>query len=222
MACIKKRRIAVVLLISLAAVLALPLISCSRGIEYDEGELLAAAEELIKRSESLNSILYGTGIRASAAENAKKYGAYVEAAQGDLTAYGIKSVSDIERMIGETYTKDYSALLIKTKLSGASSDGTGSFARYINVTLSGDTDATFMVYDGYPVMLRGTAVYDYGTLRITGTERSRVIVGIYVLVSDGERSQTKEISVGLRREDKGWRLDDATYASYTADYQLSD
>ncbi len=222
MACIKKRRIAVVLLLSLVAALALSLTSCSCGIEYDEGEVLTAAEELIGRSESLNSLLYGTGIRASAAESAKKYGAYIEAAQGDLTAYGVTSVSDIEKLIRETYTKDYSALLIKTKLSGMSSDGAGNFARYISVTLTGDTDATFMVYDGYPVMLRGTAVYDYGTLRITGTERSRVIVSIYVLVSDGEGSQTKEISVGLRREDNGWRLDDATYASYTADYQLSD
>lgn len=222
MACIKKRRIAVILLLFLAAALMLSLTSCSRGMEYDEGELLAAAEELIRRSESLNSLLYGTGIRASAAESAKKHGAYVEAAQGDLTAYGVTSVSDIEKMIRETYTKDYAALLIKTKLSGMNSDGTGNFARYISVTLTGDTDATFMVYDGYPVMLRGTAVYDYGTLRITGTERSRVVVGIYVLVSDGEGSQTKEVTVGLRREDNGWRLDDATYASYTKDYDLQD
>ena len=40
----------------------LTLISCDKNREYDEGEVKAAAQELIKKSEAVNLVFYGTGI----------------------------------------------------------------------------------------------------------------------------------------------------------------
>jgi hypothetical protein len=72
-----------------------------------------------------------------------------------------------------------------------------------------------MVYSEAIVLLDDTVVYNYDTMRVTGSKRESVFVSIDVTVTSPEGEvQTNTLSIGLIEEKDGWRINTPTYSSY--------
>ena len=72
-----------------------------------------------------------------------------------------------------------------------------------------------MVYSRFENMLPDEVEYLYDTLTVTHSEGDVVYVKVNAKVTrDEEHVQTVENVIGLIEEDKGWRIDTATYLKY--------
>ena len=188
-------------------------ISCTKDREYDEQEVLSAAEVLIKRSENLNEIYYGYGIDYIEDMNTS-IGDFYEADYDSLKRYGVFCIEDIKLLTRECFTNDLSNIIINTKLSSVSDeDGIQELARYSEKTLDGET--ILLVYKNADVYLTDKVVYDYSSLYVSDVEGEEVFVNVTVTVTnkDGD-TQTKELKIALLEESDGWRLNSPTYTKY--------
>ena len=112
----------------LTAVLAISLFSC--GKKYENGEIIAAAKELIVKSEEINRIYFGDGIPlADEDDYADLYPwltppASLEDGEDDLTYYMVKpdcgysSTEDIKKATLLVFTEEYSEVLFSNAFSG--------------------------------------------------------------------------------------------------------
>ena len=81
-----------------------------------------------------------------------------------------------------------------------------------------------MVDSEAEVLLDDKIVYDYDTLTVSHAKGDLVFVNITVTVTDseGEKSQTKELSISLIEEADGWRINSPTYTTYFDRTQYDD
>ena len=207
-----KRIIAIIVALASAFSLA----SCDRS--YNENEIRAAAEELVKKAILLNEIFYGEGIHFDRDENTAD-GAYYEASSYYIQNVGIETVDDLKDMAREVFSEDYAELIFSTVLSPVTdNDYIYSMARYYqkNDALTGENIA-IMVYSEATVYLTDKMEYDYSSVEVTGSKGERVYFNISVKVTDSETDEDHIMtrSVALVEEKGGWRIDSPTYVQYS-------
>lgn len=200
------------------------LISHPKNRKYDENEVITAATDLIKKSEKLNDIYYGRGIEYSKDESLAN-GSYYPADYASANGFGIKTVNDIKNLTLECFTKEYSALIINTKLSSVSDDdGIQGYARYYQKFNALDnSEECIMVHKDAVIYLTDTVIYDYSSLSVSRVKGEEVFVNISatVITEDG-KTQTQQIEFSLLEEENGWRINSPTYAKYFDRQQYED
>ncbi len=195
------------MLLVFAAVL-LMLVSCSDGNRsYDEDEVAAAAELLIRKSEKLNEIYWGTGIGYSESDS---NGFYYSARADELQRLGIASIDDLKRQTLATFTIGYSESIFSTLLSPLGDEDTGivGYTRYFQ------QNDKIMVFSKFEPLLTDEVSYLYDTVAVTHSEGETVYVEITVRIKRGDKLQERAISVGFVEEDGEWKIDTPTYATY--------
>ena len=187
------------------------LTSCDR--DYDETEVRAAAEALIKSSEKLNELFWGEGLAYTEDLNYAD-GAYRRATFMSLDEYGVKTVGDIKKLARGTFTTAYCENIFSTLLTSVSdSTGIQLLARYAPRG-EGDEETVY-VYVEWEPFLTSKVEYLYDTLKVDGAEEETVYVSIDCIVKNSEgNEQRKTLSIALLEEESGWRLDSPTYATY--------
>ena len=198
--------------------------SCGRDREYNEEEVIIAAEKLIKQSEILNDIYYGKGIDYQKDESTAN-GAYYQADILSLKKFGVQTINDIRKMTTECFTESYSNSIMSTMLSSISDEsGIQIYSRYYQKYNSlDDTEECIMVYKNANIFLTDKVVYDYSSLRVSGVKREEVFVKINVKVTNGEnKTQHKEVEIALLEESNGWRINSPTYARYLDEEYYND
>ena len=191
---------------------------CSNDREYDEKEVISAAESLIKKSETLNEIYYGHGISYVLDEN-KANGYYYEADPLSVKSFNISTVDDIKKLTRECFSSSLSNSIINTKLSSVSDEDGNilGYSRYYQKydVLDETKPECIMVYKEAEVYLTDEVIYDYGSIYVSGVSGEEVFVKITVVVKTDEgKEQTKELEISLIEENLGWRLNSPTYTKY--------
>ena len=200
-------------IISFAAVILLlfSLISCDekeKNREYNETEVKAAAELLIKESAPLNDVFWGAGIEYEEDFNYKN-GFYYPAKTESVEKLGISTLDGLKKKTEAVFSKGYCDSIYKTVFTSyGDEDDLLGYARYYQGI------DRIMVYSKANVLLADKVEYHYGTLSVLGSEEKTVFVTISVTVTRGEKSQTQIIKVGLLEEESGWRIDTPTYLVY--------
>ena len=194
--------------------------SCSdrkiKNREYNEEEVITAAEKLIKKSEKVNEIYYGHGISYYADESTAN-GIYYQADFLSLERLGVDTVDDIEALTYDCFTKSISEDMISTTLGSVSDeDGIQTMSRYYQKYNALDNKPEcIMVNKNAIVYLTDNVVYDYSSIRVSRVEGDTVFVKIDVTVTTEEdKTQTQELEIGLFEESDGWRLNSSTYTKY--------
>ena len=187
--------------------------------EYDEGEVSAAAEELIKKSEILNEIYWGKGIPYVEDPNLSN-GAYYPADETYLKNIGIKTIDDLKTKTKEVFSSDMCEWVFESVLSSVGTGTSVYLSRYVQQYGGEDLNEPeyILVNKNYRIMLPDTVVYDYGSIRVIGSSGDLVTVNIDCTVtnSDGDNSK-KTISVDLIEESGGWRIATPTYTVYSSE-----
>ncbi len=196
-------------LVILVLAAALLLVGCGTdNREYDEDEVKIAAARLIKQSQELNDIFWGTGI-AYIEDGGYKNGYYYPADPVALRDLGYETVEDIlvetAKVFSAAYTESIAASVFSAKVGDYSMMGYTRYYQEIDV---------IMVYTIYEPLLKDEVEYMYDQITVLGSEAEKVIVEIPIKVTRGELSQTRNITVDLVEEENGWRIDSPTYASY--------
>lgn len=185
--------------------------------EYNEAEVIEAAKNLIKKSEKINDIFYGSGIACDFSDTNNANGNYYPAEILSCEKFGVNNVEDIKRLTKECFTKSQSEYMIKNTL-GSITDSNGDviyFARYYQEydSLNRNEEKCIMVYSKYEPFLIDTVEYLYDTLKVFDVEGEIITVEIEVKVtSKSGNVQQKKIKVNLLEEENGFRLDSPTYA----------
>ena len=99
--------------------------SCENDREYDEAEVISAAEELLKKSEPLNEIYYGKGFIPS--DEGK--GIYKKALSGECERLEIYSLDELKEKTREVFYTDRADMMINTVLSSIQ-DEDGNILHY--------------------------------------------------------------------------------------------
>lgn len=206
----------------LVLVLSFSLFSCKeKNRTYDEGEVKAAAADLIERSKVLNLVYWGTGIEYVENDNTSN-GYYYEANILHLEKLGFKTIEELRTMTLGVFSAEYSEIIFASSLSSVSDeDGIHSLARYYQKYLDKEMKEpdTIMVYSRAKVLLTDEVVYLYETLEVEGSVGEVVYVNLKVSVTRDEKTQIRSIRVGLIEQENGWRLNDATYITYDKEYK---
>jgi len=194
--------------------------SCSdskiKNRDYNEEEVITAAKKLIIQSETVNEIYYGHGIDYYMDESTAN-GIYYQADFLSLNRFGIETIEDIKNLTYECYAKNIATDMINTTLSSVSDeDGIQMMSRYYQKYNALDNKPEcIMVNKNATVYLTDKVVYDYSSLRTSRVEGEVVFVKINVTVTtEDEKTQTREIEIGLLEESDGWRLNSPTYVKY--------
>lgn len=178
---------------------------CAR--ETDEA-LLAEAQTLLDKSAPLNALLFGSGFLPK--EGGYSSGAYTEADESSLAAYGISTVAALRERMAEVYsafTCDYVESIVLAPVR----DG-GSVVSYRRYYDGVDKDRpVLMVYRDFDPIAADKV--SYGNLRMVSHGRSRAeILTDITVYAENETTVQKDVSLLLRYED-GWRLDTVSYAA---------
>lgn len=213
-----KRKIIGIILTLVVIFTSISLFSCERNREYDEAEVVLAAENLIKKSITLNEIFYGKGI-PYIDNAATALGKYYMADDIYLSLMGIETLSDLDKKNREVFSASLSDQIYNTKMKTVyDTDGTiKGYTRYYQKysILDPDEPECIMVYKEAQVLLKDKVTYNYETLKATGSKGQTVFVEIEVVVeTDDGKSQTKTLEVGLVEEKDGWKLSTPTYTTY--------
>lgn len=193
------------------------LFGCERNREYDEGEVIDAARELIEKSQLLNEIYYGKGIPATT-DSSTASGYYFEADIRYLMEHDFRTIDDLREMTSAVFTENMCNLIFTTKLSSINDgDNTQSLARYYQKysDAEGREPECIMVYTRAISLLKGETIYDLSTLRVDGVKGQVITVALEVnLFNEEGDSQTATLKVDLLEEKNGFRLDSPTYKVY--------
>ena len=187
--------------------------SCNR--RYDEAEVVAAAEKLLKEAEMLNLVYYGSGIEYYDSDEENGY--YRKANDKHLENLGFSTIEELKSLTEKTFSKEYSNVLYTTILSPMTNDTSLiSAARYYQAyDVETNNPSHIMVYSKFNVMFKDSIEYDYSSLKATGSKKEKVYVTVEATVTreDG-KSQKTTVTITLVEEEDGWRIDNPTYANY--------
>ena len=196
---------------SILIILATLLLASSCGDKnrkYDEAEVKAAAEVLIRKSKKLNDVFWGAGI-PYVEDDSYKNGPYYPADLKALSELGVKTVDDIMEKTCEVFSKEYSDSIYESVFMAKAGDyGMAGYTRYYQ-----DVDI-IMVYTRYTPLLVDEIEYLYDSISVLGSKGDIVTVKITVNVTRDGDTQTRDIKINLVEEKSGWRIDSPTYAGY--------
>ncbi len=204
--------ISLFLSVALTFSISLSLISCEKDREYDEGEVLTAAAELVSRSLSLNELFYGKGL----AYSDEGVGIYKRAETASLESFGISTLEDMKELARQIYTDSYcEGIFTSDVFSSIKIDDTvKSFNRYYQEYDNDGNPTYIMVNSSYKYFLKGKYEY-HESMEVIDVEGEVIIVRTLVTATS-ESGKIKNINLDLRlkEEDDGWRLASPTYAVY--------
>lgn len=189
--------------------------SCNR--RYDEEEVLAAAKELLKASEMLNIVYFGSGIEYFDSED--EIGYYRKANPAHLEALGFSTIDELKKITEKTFSTSLSNTVYSTVLSSLTTETTlVSPARYHQAYDEKTGEPThIMVYTKFAQLLKSTVEYNYDSLRVNGSKKENVYLSVDATVtSEDGKSQVTTVSFSVIEEENGWRLNSTTYANYNA------
>lgn len=204
----------------LACVISLSVLtSCEIDRDYDEAEVIAAAESLIRKSEPLNLIYYGKGFLYTEEGS----GIYKKIDPSECEKYGISTIDELKTRTLEVFSGERAELMFKTHLS-AIQDEDGNilhYARYYQQT-SGD-ESYIMVNEAYDYQMTNGIAYDYGSIKVYDVEGKVIVVSISVTLT-GANSKVKklELKVKLIEEENGFRICSAAHAVYDENSDVLD
>ena len=207
----------------LSALVSVSLFSC--GKKYEDGEIIAAAKELIPASEEINRIYFGDGIPfADEDDYADLFPPFSppppdEESGDDLTYYMVKpdcgysSIEDVKKATLRVFTEDYSEILFENAFSGVTVVvGEGDQAEKQLVSLARYIDSE----EGY---LAGRIVsdeeklplgreYDLDCITVVSQRGTEAKIKVPSTSAAGEK---EEIELTMKITADGWRLDTPTY-----------
>ena len=200
----------VIALLLAAVTLLTALESCDR--DYDEAEVKAAAASLIKKSDILETIIFGKGFDY----HLEGIGNYKEVNQSDVKNYAdmlgesFTTLDGLKSVLSKVYTAGYKNDIISGVLSG----DINGYTRYYQ------DGEKLMIYTNFKIRKTDEMEYHYDTLKVEDVNGEKITVSIDVTVTNSEgKSQKRKIEVDLLEETGGWRLDTPTYAVYSENYQ---
>lgn len=193
-------------LASLALALAMTLASCGNSEPpADEGEVIAAAKTLLESAVEVNRIFFWGGLaHDEVPESAIDMGDAVYAELSGDAKY--ISQSELMEKVRGVYTKSYSDDIEKVAFEGVNvSEDTALLARYVS-------EAGVMKINvaqaeaGLPERIPDTE-----TVRLSG-ERESLTSNTAIIVVEAEcGGERQELTVKMKLEADGWRLDTPTY-----------
>lgn len=204
-----KRLIPLILIISTVFT---SLISCGDR-DYDEAEVKAAAENLIRKSDILEDILFGEGLDHHIIEGTLSYqtvSADDIKRKSEAMGESFSTVEELKVILSKVYTVGYKNDL----LSGILSGDVNKYTRYYQ---NGEKMMKLVTYD---VKKKDEIEYHYDTLNVKDVEGEKITVSLDITITtkDG-KSQRITIDVDMIEEPDGWKLDTPTYAVYNENYQ---
>lgn len=208
-------------ILALALVGILALTSCGEDEipdrEYDESEVLRAAEELIESSVILNEIYWGSGIPYSEDVNLAE-GVYYPADDVYLEGIGVSTLEDLKNLTRATFSDGQCEWVFESLLSSVSTGSSiVSLARYGQKWGGDNLDVPeyILVNSDATVWLDDKVEYHYDKMAVSDVQGEIIIVRLLVTVTNPEgKIMNENIDVKLIEEDDGWRLDSPTYVSY--------
>ena len=183
----------------LVAVSLLLLPSCSSDCSYDEAEVKAAAEDLIRDAAVYNDIFWGGGIPYD--KGGYSNGIYYAADVTYLHKMGFLKLEDIYKKAANIYSADY----LDSIYLGMNTNGK---VRYY------EESKYIMVNSNYEPFLVDEIRYLYDTLEVLGSDGDTVSVKISVKVTRGEATQTRDKEIDLVKEGERWLIDSPTYTTF--------
>lgn len=188
--------------------------SCDR--KYNEEEVLEAAKALIEDSKKFNLIYWGEGIPYVRDESSSN-GYYYPANPIEVKKMGFETVEELKEITGEVFSESYCKSIFSSALSSyGDEDGIYGLTRYYQKYSDAymTEPECIMVYSRATVFLTDEVEYLYDTMVVTGSKKETVYVKLSVNVTRDDKTQTREMKVGLCEEASGWRLDTPTYITY--------
>ena len=218
----KKRTLRAAALI-LAAVALTALFSC--GKRYEDGEIVAAAKDLIERSEEINKIYFGDGIPLADEEDYADLFPWLspsvpsEDEEDDMTYYMVKpdcgysSTDDVKKATLSVFTEDYSAILFENAFSGVTvvvGEGDQAERQLVSLARYIDSEEGYLAgrVPSEEEKLPLGRVYDLSSVSVVFQRGTEARVKVSSTSADGE---TEEIELTLIMTADGWRLDTPTY-----------
>ncbi len=201
------------------------LASCKeKDREYVESEVVAATEQLIKKSLILNEIYWGSGIRYVVPDDMEEIKGYLPADKEHLAAleaeYGIKDVENLKTKTREVFSQTGYNWIVSSCLTNITGDdGIVSYARYYQSVKNAETGATddLMVYTGTRNIYENTesVEYIYDGMYVSDVEGQVITVTLKVKTTGKSGAQkTRDFTVQVIEEATGWRLHSASYATH--------
>ena len=192
--------------------------------QYDEIEVVSAAEALIKKSLILNEIYWGEGIRYEIPENEEDIKGYLPADKEYLAEleknYGIKDIETLEAKTKEVYSEAGSNSVISAFLQNTTGiNGMAGYARYYMAKENADlgTPGGLMVNTKAKNYYENTVSveYIYDGMRVSAVKGEYLTVSLKVKTTgkDGT-ADTRDITVKLIEEANGYRLSGSTVATH--------
>ena len=200
--------ITVVLLIILSLSV---LVSCENDRDYDEAEVILAARELIKKSETLNYIYYGKGFLFTDEGS----GIYKKIDSAQSLKYGIDTIDELKAMTYEVFSSERAALIIATVLSPIQ-DEDGKILHYARYYQHTDESESYIMVNGiYEYSMTNGIEYNYDGVRVYDVEGEVIVVSVPVTLTraDGKIKET-ELKIKLIEEENGFRICSASHAVY--------
>ncbi len=198
-------------LLLMTALIVPALFSCDR--KYDEAEVKAAAERLIKKSALIEDILFGEGFSVDMMDTGIGY-KKVEPA----------SIEQYSEKLGESFSdlSGFRAVISKVYTAGYAGD-------IFSGVLYGTVDSNTRYYqDGEYIMADTTfkrkktdsITYHYQSLKVADVNGEKITVSIDITITrqDG-KSQNRNIEIDMIEEASGWKLDTPTFAVYNEKYE---
>lgn len=184
--------------------LSLSLFGCTGSNRIDKRELVAHLPALIEASKPLNEIYFGEGFPPRGDATLPGDGYFY----ADTTFFGLESIEQIKEATEQVFTPEYSAVLYAAAFDGlVGEDGAVSLPRYAEGELG------LMQYMGTTVYSLLDRRYDFDTLKLKKSGKSRATVSIETEDESGSRVTVELIVVRTIGEDgnASYRLDSPTY-----------
>ena len=186
--------------------------------KYDEKEIVAEAQRLIKESEILNEIYWGRGIPYIEDESHSN-GSYYPADEIYLSKLGITTLEDLKSKTRAVFSSD----MCKSQIFGTILDSTSSgmqmvsYVRYYQKFIDENSEVPecIMVNKNYKCFLYDDVEYNYESIKVIGSRGNYVTVSIDCTATNDEGLSSKStIEVDLIEESDGWKLATPTYSVY--------
>ena len=191
--------------------LSLSLVSCEKDREYDEGEVISAARELLSLAKPINEIYYGKGLEYDPESG---NGIYKTALEESLSGFGISSVEELKEKTLRVYSDERANLMFNTVLSSISDEGViKHYTRYYDYT-DGEGNSFVMVNSDYNYYLTGEIEYLDG-IEVVDVEGEIIVISVPVrLTSVSGKVKNTSLEIRMIEESDGWRFTTASHAVY--------
>ncbi len=201
-----------ILALLLVIISLLSIVSCEKDREYDEGEVLAAAAELIERSLPLNELLYGKGL----SYGDEHIGIYYKATDESLSSFGIETVEQMKNMVRDIYSAEYSESILTSDIFSPITvdEVIVGYTRYYQAEDEDGNLNGIMVKSDYDYPLTNSYEY-HPNMEVIDVEGEVIVVRTMVTATSADgKVMNVNHDIRLIEEESGWRLMTPTYVVY--------